>query len=273
MPSESQYTADYFSSKRLKTREVKIGTLIFGDDNPIVVQSMCNTNTLDTQATVEQCIRIIEAGGELVRLTVQGVSEAKNLKNIKAELVTKGYNTPLAADVHFSPKVAEIAAQFVEKVRINPGNYAEKNTKEEYSKEEYQQALNRTFEKLQPLIFICKKHKTTIRIGVNHGSLSNRIMSKYGNTAEGMVESAMEFVRLFEDAEFYDLIISLKSSNVLTMVHANRLLAARMQENKKVYPIHLGVTEAGNGIEGRQKSIAGISTLLNDGIGEVKRFI
>lgn len=271
MPSESQYTADYFSSQRLKTREVKIGTLIFGDDNPIVVQSMCNTNTLDTQATVEQCIRIIEAGGELVRLTVQGFAEAENLKNIKADLISRGYNTPLAADVHFSPKVAEIAAQFVEKVRINPGNYAEKNSKAEYSKEEYQQALNRTFEKLQPLISICKKHITTIRIGVNHGSLSNRIMSKYGNTAEGMVESAMEFVRLFEDAEFYDLIISLKSSNVLTMVHANRLLASRMQENKKVYPIHLGVTEAGNGIEGRQKSIAGISTLLNDGIGDTLR--
>lgn len=271
MSSESQYTADYFSSKRLKTREVKIGTLVFGGNNPIIVQSMCNTNTLDTQATVEQCIRIIEAGGELVRLTVQGVSEAENLKNIKAELVTKGYNTPLAADVHFNPKVAEIAAQYVEKVRINPGNYTEKNTKEDYSEEEYQQALNRVFEKLQPLIKICKEHKTAIRIGVNHGSLSNRIMSKYGNTAEGMVESALEFVKLFESAEFYDLIISLKSSNVLTMVHANRLLAARMQEKEHVYPIHLGITEAGNGLEGRQKSIAGMATLLNDGIGDTLR--
>ena len=244
---------------------------MLGAKHPIVVQSMCNTNTLDTQATVEQCIRIIEAGGELVRLTVQGISEAENLKNIKAELINRGYKIPLSADVHFNPKVAELAAQYVEKVRINPGNYAEKNTKETYSDAEYQQALNRAAEKLHALISICKEHKTAIRIGVNHGSLSNRILSKYGNTAKGMVESALEFVKLFEDAEFYDLIISLKSSNVLTMVYANRLLAARMQENNKVYPIHLGVTEAGNGMEGRQKSIAGIAALLNDGIGDTIR--
>lgn len=271
MPTETKYTGDYFSYKRLKTREVNVGNLVFGAENDIVVQSMCNTNTLDTQATVEQCIRIIEAGGDLVRLTVQGISEAKNLKNIKAELISRGYTTPLAADVHFNPKVAEVAAQYVEKVRINPGNYAEKNAKENYSAEEYQEALKRVAEKLQPLISICKKYKTAIRIGVNHGSLSNRIMSKYGNTAEGMVASALEFVKFFENAQLYDLIISLKSSNVLTMVHANRLLAAQMQENNKIYPIHLGVTEAGNGIEGRQKSIAGMGTLLNDGIGDTLR--
>jgi len=271
MHSENKYTTDYFSYKRLKTREVRVGSIILGAANPIVIQSMCNTNTLDTKATVKQCTRIIEAGGELIRLTVQGISEAENLKNIKSELITKGYNTPLVADIHFNPKVAEVAAQYVEKVRINPGNYAEKNAKEDYSEDEYQQALINTAEKLKPLITICKKHKTAIRIGVNHGSLSNRIMSKYGNTAEGMVESAMEFVKFFEDAEFYDLIISLKSSHVLTMVYANRLLAVRMQENKHVYPIHLGVTEAGNGLEGRQKSIAGMATLLNDGIGDTIR--
>lgn len=271
MLSEKDYSADYFSYERLITRKVKIGTLIFGDRNPIVVQSMCNTNTTDTKATVEQCVRIIKAGGELVRIAVQGVAEAENLKSIKAELIANGYDTPLAADVHFNPKVAEIAAQHVEKVRINPGNYAEKNTKAEYSENEYQLALQKTAEKLNPLISVCKKHKTVIRIGVNHGSLSNRIMSRYGNTAEGMVESALEFVKIFEESDFYDLIISLKSSHVLTMVHANRMLAARMQENKIIYPIHLGVTEAGNGIEGRQKSIAGIATLLNDGIGDTIR--
>jgi len=261
----------YFIYERLKSREVHIGNLVLGGDHPIVIQSMTNTNSLDTKETVEQAIRILKAGGELIRITAQGVSEAKNLKNIKAELVAKGYNTPLSADIHFNPKLAEIAAQYIDKVRINPGNYAEENTKAEYSDIEYKKAINRITEKLKPLISICKKHQTAIRIGVNHGSLSNRILSRYGNTVLGMVESALEFVKIFEEAQFYDLIISLKSSHVLTMVHANRLLASRMLKNKKIYPIHLGVTEAGNGLEGRQKSIAGIATLLNEGIGDTIR--
>lgn len=271
MSTQKSIYADYFTCERLKTREVKVGSVIIGGDRPIVIQSMTNTNTLDTKATVEQCIRIIEAGGELVRITAQGVGEAENLKNIKAELVARGYHTPLSADIHFNPKAAEIAAQYVEKVRINPGNYSEKNAKSDYTEEEYQLALSKTATKLKQLIVLCKKHSTAIRIGVNHGSLSNRILSKYGNTALGMVESALEFVRLFEEVQFYDLIISLKSSHVLTMVHANRLLAARMLQNGRIYPIHLGVTEAGNGIEGRQKSIAGIASLLNDGIGDTVR--
>ncbi len=232
---------------------------------------MTNTDTLNTQATVEQCIRIIEAGGELIRFAVQGVEEAENLQNIRSELIRRGYNTPLVADIHFSPKAAEIAAKYVEKVRINPGNYAEKRRQFEYSAEEYIEAIQKIAIKLKPLIEVCKAHKTAIRIGVNHGSLSNRILIKYGNTAEGMVESALEFVQIFEDHQFYDLIISLKSSNVLTMVHANRILVARMIHKNRNYPIHLGVTEAGNGVIGRQKSIAGIATLLSDGIGDTIR--
>lgn len=271
MTDQLRYTTDYFAYTRLKTRELKIGSLTLGGNQRIAVQSMTNTNTLNSKATVEQCIRIIEAGGELVRITVQSIAEAEKLESIKSKLRAKGYETPLVADVHFNPKIAEIAAQFVEKIRINPGNYAGKNSKREFTEDEYQQALNETSDKLQSLIAVCKKYKTVIRIGVNHGSLSNRIMSRYGNTAEGMVESALEFVKIFEEAEFYDLIISLKSSHVLTMMHANRLLAARMLQNGMVYPVHLGVTEAGNGMEGRQKSIAGIATLLNDGIGDTIR--
>ncbi len=271
MSAKLQFSADFFNYKRLKTQEVNLGILVIGGNNPIVVQSMTNTNTLDTQATVEQCIRIIKAGGELVRITVQNVAEAENLKNIKTELLAQGYKIPLAADIHFNPKAAEVAAQYVEKVRINPGNYSENNKKSDYSEDEYQQALNKTAKKLQPLIEKCKKHKTAIRIGVNHGSLSNRILSRFGNTAQGMLESALEFIKIFEDAHFFDLIISLKSSNVLIMMHSNRLLAARMLERGRIYPIHLGVTEAGNGLEGRQKSIAGIASLLNDGIGDTIR--
>lgn len=269
---DKQMDIDYnFSYGRLKTKEVKVGNLFFGGEHPIVIQSMTNTNTLDTNSTVEQAIRIIQAGGELVRITAQGEAEAKNLKNIKNELLARGYNTPLAADIHFSPKAAEIAAQYVDKVRINPGNYSERNTKSDYSEQDYQLALEQTAEKLRPLIDICKKHKTAIRIGVNHGSLSNRILSKYGNTPLGMVESALEFVQIFEKEEFDQIIISLKSSHVLTMLHANRLLADRMMKDNRLYPIHLGVTEAGNGDVGRQKSIAGIATLLSEGIGDTIR--
>lgn len=265
------YTKDFFSRHVLKTRALKIGSLGIGGDFPILIQSMTNTNTLDTQATVEQCIRVIEAGGELVRITAQGIAEAENLKNIKTELLARNYHTPLAADIHFSPKAAEVAAKYVEKIRINPGNYAEKNKKLDYTDEEYEQALVLTAEKLQPLLKLAKKHKRIIRIGVNHGSLSSRIMSRYGNTAEGMVESAMEFIRIFEKADFFDIVLSLKSSHVLTMVHSNRLMVARMLERGRIYPLHLGVTEAGNDIEGRQKSIAGIATLLQDGIGDTLR--
>ncbi|MBN1650822.1 MAG: (E)-4-hydroxy-3-methylbut-2-enyl-diphosphate synthase [Bacteroidales bacterium] len=261
----------YFSNSAFLAKEVNVGKLILGGNHPLVIQSMTNTNTLDTPATVEQAIRIIEAGGELVRCTAQGEAEAENLKEIKKELLTRGYDTPLAADIHFSSRAAEIAAQYVDKVRINPGNYAERNTKSNFSEQEYQTALAKTAQKLKPLISLCKKHKTAIRIGVNHGSLSNRIMSRYGNTPLGMVESAMEFVRIFEAEDFDQIIISLKSSNVLSMLHANRLLAYRMVQNNRIYPIHLGVTEAGNGIEGRQKSIAGIAALLGEGIGNTLR--
>lgn len=259
---------DYYKPK---TQKVAIGNILLGGNNRLIVQSMTNTDTLDTEATIEQCIRIIEAGADMVRISVQGEAEAKNLQNIKSALLGRGFTTPISADVHYSPKVAELAAQFVEKVRINPGNYAENNTRIDFTAQEYQQALDKTAVKLMPLIAICKKNKTAIRIGVNHGSLSNRIMNKYGNTALGMVESALEFVQLFEDAGFYDLVISLKSSHVLTMVQSNRLLAARMKQRDKAYPIHLGVTEAGNGPIGRQKSIAGIATLLQDGIGDTLR--
>jgi len=265
------YLDNYISPKRMKTLPVQIGNIVFGNLMPVRIQSMTNTNTLDTKATVEQCIRIIKAGAELVRISAQNIEEAENLKNIKSELIAKGFTTPLSADIHFNPKAAEIAVQYVDKVRINPGNYAEKNSKSEYTEGEYKDALIKISEKLAPLILVCKKHQTAIRIGVNQGSLSNRIMSRFGDTVEGMVESALEFVKFFEAADFSDLVISIKSSNVLTMVNANRLLASRMKENNRVYPIHLGVTEAGNGIEGRQKSIAGISTLLYEGIGDTIR--
>ncbi|MBN2237519.1 MAG: (E)-4-hydroxy-3-methylbut-2-enyl-diphosphate synthase, partial [Bacteroidales bacterium] len=271
MSENRSYSSDYFSYSRLKTRAVQVGNLRIGENARITIQSMTNTNSLDTEATVAQCIRIFDAGADLVRISVQGIAEAENLKNIKQQLLEKGYTKPISADVHFNPKIAEVAAKYVEKVRINPGNYAEIMNQIDDSDEQYLEALHKISRKLKTLVQICKKHQTSIRIGVNHGSLSKRILSRYGDTPEGMVESALEFVRIFEQADFQDLIISLKSSNVLTMVYANRLLASRMRESGKVYPMHLGVTEAGNGLDGRQKSIAGIASLLQDGIGDTVR--
>lgn len=271
MNPDLPYCFNYYSYKRILSREVDFGQFKLGGNNPVVVQSMTNTNTLDTAETVSQCIKIIKAGGQLIRITAKTIAEAENIRNIKAELIKRGYLTPVSVDVHFDPKIAEIAAQYVEKVRINPGNYGLNNKKSTFTKSEYQQELQSVAIRLKPLIEICKKHNTKIRIGVNHGSLSNRIVSRYGNSPLGMAESAVEFIELFEKEHFVDLVISLKSSNVLTMVHANRILAAKMLQYKKIYPLHLGVTEAGNGIDGRLKSFAGIYTLLIDGIGDTIR--
>lgn len=265
------YCFNYHSYKRILSREIDFGQFKLGGNNPVVIQSMTNTNTLDTAETVSQCIKIIEAGGQLIRITAKTIAEAENIRNIKAELIKRGCLTPVSVDVHFDPKIAEIAAQYVEKVRINPGNYGLNNRKSTFTEREYQQELQAAAIRLKPLIEICKKHNTKIRIGVNHGSLSKRIVSRYGNSPLGMAESALEFIELFEKEHFFDLVISLKSSNVLTMVHANRILAAKMIQNKKIYPFHLGVTEAGNGIDGRLKSFAGIYTLLIDGIGDTIR--
>lgn len=268
---KKHYLTDFYSYHRLATKKVVIGNINIGGGHRVAVQSMTNTNTLDTQATVQQCVALAKAGAEMIRIAAPGIAEAENLQQIKKEFKAMGYTTPLVADIHFNPKAAEIAAKYVEKVRINPGNYAENNQQSEFSNAEYQLALDKIAQKLTPLIKVCKKHKTVIRIGVNHGSLSNRILSRYGNTPEGMVEAALEFVQLFEKQGFFNLVISLKASDVPTMVFANRLLVSRMLESKNVYPIHLGITEAGNGMDGRQKSIAGIAALLQDGIGDTIR--
>ncbi|MBT6809016.1 MAG: (E)-4-hydroxy-3-methylbut-2-enyl-diphosphate synthase, partial [Flavobacteriales bacterium] len=253
---------------RFKTREVKVGNLVFGGNNPIRVQSMTTTDTMDTIATVEESIRMIEAGCQLVRITAPSKKEAENIKNIKEELAKRGYNTPLVADIHYTPNAAEIAATIVEKVRVNPGNYADKKKFEEieYTEETYQDELERIREKFIPLVRICKEHGTAIRIGTNHGSLSDRILSRYGDTPKGMVESAMEFLRICRDDDFHEIILSMKSSNTRVMVQAYRLLVAEMIKEGMNYPIHLGVTEAGEGEDGRIKSAVGIGTLLADGI-------
>jgi len=258
---------------RLKTRKVMVGNIGIGEKNPIRIQSMTITNTLDTNATVEEVIRMVNAGCELVRITAPSIKEAHNLKNIKDELYERGYDVPLVADIHFTPNAAEIAAQIVEKVRINPGNYTDRKQFKvtEYTDLAYQEEIERIKHRFEPLIRICKRNKTTIRIGVNHGSLSDRIMSRYGDTPLGMVESGMEFVRICEKEKFYNIVLSMKSSNPVVMVHANRLLAAKMIETDRIYPIHLGVTEAGEGEDGRIKSAIGIGTLLEDGIGDTIR--
>jgi (E)-4-hydroxy-3-methylbut-2-enyl-diphosphate synthase len=258
---------------RFKTRVVKIGDLKVGGDNPIAIQSMTITDTMDTIATVEESIRMIEAGCELVRITAPSKKEAKNLKNIKDELQRRGYNTPIVADIHFTPNAAEIAACIVEKVRINPGNYADKKKFEElqYTDESYIAELNRIKNKFTPLVKICKEHGTAMRIGTNHGSLSDRIMSRYGDTPKGMVESAMEFVRICRDEDYHDIVLSMKASNTRVMVQAYRLLVAEMIKENMNYPLHLGVTEAGEGEDGRIKSAVGIGTLLADGLGDTIR--
>ncbi len=259
---------------RRETREVKIGELPLGGNNPIRVQSMTTVDTLDTLGSVEQTIRMVEAGCEYVRITAPSVKEAENLKNIKAELRRRGYNVPLIADIHFTPNAAELAARLVEKVRINPGNYADKKKFEviEYTDATYQAELDRIRERFVPLVKICKEYGTAMRIGTNHGSLSDRILSRYGDTPLGMVESALEFLRICEDLNYYDIVLSMKASNTQVMVQAYRLLAQKLQEEGlQPYPFHLGVTEAGEGEDGRIKSAVGIGTLLEDGIGDTVR--
>ena len=260
--------------KRLQTIEVKIGDLLLGNFNPIRIQTMTTTDTMDTMATVAQSIRCIEAGAELVRITAPSKNEAENLLNIKNELRKRGYTTPLIADIHFTPNAAEIAARIVEKVRVNPGNYVDKKKFEQidYTDAEYSEEIDRIRERFTPLVKICKQYGTAMRIGTNHGSLSDRIMSRYGDTANGMVESAMEFLRIARDESYHNIILSMKSSNPQVMVQAYRLLVQTMtKEFNACYPLHLGVTEAGDGEDGRIKSAIGIGTLLEDGIGDTIR--
>jgi len=260
--------------KRLKTREVNIGDLLLGNFYPIRVQTMTTTDTMDTIATVEQSIRCIEAGSELIRITAPSKNEAENLLNIKNELKKRGYATPIVADIHFTPNAAEIAARIIEKVRVNPGNYVDKKKFEqiEYTDAEYGEEIDRIRERFTPLVKICKEYGTAMRIGTNHGSLSDRIMSRYGDTPVGMVESAMEFLRIARGETYHNIVLSMKSSNPQVMVQAYRLLIKTMfDEFGEIYPLHLGVTEAGDGEDGRIKSAVGIGTLLEDGIGDTIR--
>jgi (E)-4-hydroxy-3-methylbut-2-enyl-diphosphate synthase len=260
--------------QRLQTTEVKIGDLLLGNGHPIRVQTMTTTDTMNTLATVEQSIRCIEAGAELVRITAPSKNEAHNLLEIKNELRKRGYNTPLVADIHFTPNAAEIAARIIEKVRVNPGNYADKKKFEfiEYTDADYVEEIDRIRERFTPLVKICKEYGTAMRIGTNHGSLSDRIMSRYGDSAMGMVESAMEFLRIARDESYHNIVLSMKSSNPLVMVQAYRLLVQTMTNEFGIcYPLHLGVTEAGDGEDGRIKSAIGIGTLLEDGIGDTIR--
>ena len=265
---------DLFNYSRRETTEVNIGGTPLGGHNPIRVQSMTNTNTLDTDACVAQIKRIVAAGGEYVRLTAQGTKEAENLRNINAALRAEGCMVPLVADIHFNPNVADVAARYVEKVRINPGNYIDpaRTFKHlEYTDEEYAQELQKLRDRFVPFLRICKENHTAIRIGVNHGSLSDRIMSRYGDTPEGMVESCMEFLRICVDEDFHDVVISIKASNTVVMVRTVRLLADTMEREGMHFPLHLGVTEAGDGEDGRIKSAVGIGALLADGLGDTIR--
>ncbi|MGF7081886.1 (E)-4-hydroxy-3-methylbut-2-enyl-diphosphate synthase [Mucilaginibacter sp. UYCu711] len=258
---------------RFITREVNIGDVPMGGNNPIRIQSMTTTDTMDTLGTVEQSIRMIEAGCEYVRITAPSIKEAQNLAEIKKQLRQRGYNTPLVADIHFTPNAAEVAARIVEKVRVNPGNYADKKKFDQidYTDLQYRAELERIYQKFKPLVNICKEYGTAMRIGTNHGSLSDRIMSRYGDTPQGMVESAMEFIRMCEDLNYYNLVVSMKSSNPQVMVQAYRLLVETMVAEGMNYPLHLGVTEAGDGEDGRIKSAVGIGTLLEDGLGDTVR--
>ena len=273
MDHSLKYCNDLFSYSRFITREVKAGVLGIGGNNPIRLQSMTTTLTLDTRSTVEQSIRMIQAGCELVRITAPNINDAKNLENIKKGLRAKGFNTPICADIHFTPNAAEIAARLVEKVRINPGNYADRKKFEtiEYSERSYDEELERIRERFTPLVRICKENGTAMRIGTNHGSLSDRILSRYGDTPLGMVESAMEFVSICEENDFREIVISMKASNTRVMVQAYRMLVNRMITNGQNYPLHLGVTEAGEGEDGRIKSAMGIGSLLEDGLGDTIR--
>jgi len=274
MPLDGGYCNSLTQYSRRLTIPVRVGDVIIGGNNPIVVQSMTTVDTMDTQGSVEQCIRMIESGCQLIRITAPSLKEAENLRNIKEELRKRGYITPLVADIHFTPNAAELAAKIVEKVRINPGNYADKKKFEvlDYTDASYAEELERIRERFLPLIKICKEHGTAMRIGTNHGSLSDRIMSRYGDTALGMVESALEFLRICEDEKYHDIVISMKSSNTQVMVQAYRLLVQKLNEGGfKPYPLHLGVTEAGEAEDGRIKSAVGIGTLLEDGLGDTVR--
>ncbi len=273
MYNKYKYNLSLTDYKRFPTREVFIGDIPLGGNNPIRIQSMTTTDTMDTIATVEQSIRMFEAGSEYVRITAPSIKDAENLSEIKKEIKRRGYSIPLIADIHFTPKAAEIAATIVEKVRVNPGNYIDKkkNGKTEYTNEEYQNEIDKIRERFSPLVKICKEYGTAMRIGTNHGSLSERILTRYGDTPEGMVESAMEFVNICRELDFHDIVLSMKASNTRIMVAAYRLLMNRMIKDGINYPLHLGVTEAGDGMDGRIKSASGIGALLEDGIGDTIR--
>jgi (E)-4-hydroxy-3-methylbut-2-enyl-diphosphate synthase len=270
---QGRYCNSLTEYSRFITREVSIGDVPMGGNNPIRIQSMTTTDTMDTIGTVEQSIRMVDAGCEYVRITAPSIKEAQNLAEIKKQLRQRGYNVPLVADIHFTPNAAEVAARIVEKVRVNPGNYADKKKFDQidYTDQEYQGELERIYKKFAPLVNICKEYGTAMRIGTNHGSLSDRIMSRYGDTPQGMVESAMEFMRMCETLNYYNLVISMKSSNPQVMVQAYRLLVDTMVAEGMNYPLHLGVTEAGDGEDGRIKSAVGIGTLLEDGLGDTVR--
>ena len=269
-----QYCDSLVRYSRRKTREVNIGGVILGGDQPIRVQSMTTVDTMDTAGSVAQTIRMVESGCEYVRITAPSMKEAQNLAEIKKELRTRGYSVPLIADIHFTPNAAELAARIVEKVRVNPGNYADKKKFEEidYTDLAYEAELERIRTKFTPLVKICKEYGTAMRIGTNHGSLSDRIMSRYGDTPLGMVESALEFLRICEDLHYYNIVLSMKASNPQVMIQAYRLLVQKLEEEDfEPYPLHLGVTEAGDGEDGRIKSSVGIGTLLEDGLGDTIR--
>ncbi len=258
--------------QRFKTSVVKVGDVAIGGNNPIRIQSMTNTSTMDPEATVDQIIGLYKSGCEMVRIAAPAIKEADHLRIIKNGIIRKGYDIPLIADIHFNPKAAEIAAGIVEKVRINPGNYTDRNTgKTHFTDSEYWDSVDRIRQRITPLIAICRKRNTAIRIGSNHGSLSERILNRFGDTPTGMVESALEFVRICRDLDFHNMVLSMKASNVRVMVYATRLLVKKMAEEGMDYPVHLGVTEAGDGSDGRIKSAAGIGTLLADGIGDTIR--
>lgn len=274
MSDSHKYCPSLTQYERRKTIEVNIGGVPLGAENPIRVQSMTTVDTMDTEGSIEQSIRMVESGCEYVRITAPSIKEAQNLEEIRKGLRAKGYKVPLVADIHFTPNAAELAAKIVEKVRVNPGNYADKKKFEElaYTDETYELELKRIREKFEPLVKLCKEHGTAMRIGTNHGSLSDRIMGRFGDTPLGMVESALEFLRICEDLEYYDIVISMKASNTRVMVQAYRLLVHKLeQEGLRPYPLHLGVTEAGDGEDGRIKSAVGIGALLEDGLGDTVR--
>jgi len=267
------YCNSLYHYSRFKTREIRVGSIGIGGMNPIRIQSMTTTNTMDTKASIAQSVRMIEAGAELVRLTAPSTKEAENLKHIKKGIRDLGFVTPIVADIHFTPNAALIAAKFVEKVRINPGNYADRKQFKtiEYTDQSYSEELERIRARFVPLIQVCKQYGTALRIGTNHGSLSDRILSRYGDTPLGMVESALEFTRICVDENFHEIVFSMKASNTHVMIQAYRLLVSKMMENGMNYPLHLGVTEAGEGEDGRIKSALGIGTLLEDGLGDTIR--